>query len=212
MRWKTLAEAKWFLLPLALATALLGRRRPFAALLPGGLLGFVLYFFRDPERAIPRGEGLILAPADGRVTDIEEMEEDEVTHQRMLRVGIFLSVLDVHVNRAPAAGRVVYSAEHHGTYHDARDPLASLHNAARTWAFDCGGTTLVVRQITGAIARRIVAWARVGDSVEAGERFGMIRFGSRTELYLPATARVLVTVGDTVRGGSTILARLATSR
>ncbi len=208
MRWQTLAEGRWFLAPLVLLTLLFARRKPCAAILPGSLLAFVLWFFRDPERSIPRDPDLVLSPADGVVADIEELAEEEVTGEDRVRIGIFLSVFDVHVNRAPAAGRVVHSAEHPGTYHDARDPLASRHNAARTWAFDCDGTILVVRQITGAIARRIVAWSRPGDVLAAGERFGMIRFGSRTEIYLPPGSRIDVRVGDTVRGGSTILGRL----
>jgi phosphatidylserine decarboxylase len=136
------------------------------------------------------------------------MEENEVTGQTMRRVGIFLSVFDVHVNRMPAEGRVVYTQSHDGTYHDARSPMASTHNAARTWGFDCDGTTLVVRQITGAIARRIVPWALLGDRLARGQHFGMIRFGSRTEIYLPLEARVSVAIGQHVRGGETVIGQL----
>jgi phosphatidylserine decarboxylase len=150
----------------------------------------------------------VVSPADGRVTDIETMEETEVTGQTMRRVGIFLSVFDVHVNRMPAGGRVVYTAAHDGTYHDARSPMASTHNAARTWGFDCDGTVLVVRQITGAIARRIVPWALLGDRLARGQHFGMIRFGSRTEIYLPLDAAVSVAVGQHVRGGETVIGQL----
>ncbi len=208
MRWQTLWQAKWILLILVLATAGAWRWSPVLTVLPAMLLAFTLYFFRDPHRKIPQGKDLVVSPADGRVTDIETMEETEVTGQTMRRVGIFLSVFDVHVNRAPAEGRVVYTAAHDGTYHDARSPMASTHNAARTWGFDCGGTTLVVRQITGAIARRIVPWAMLGDRLARGEHFGMIRFGSRTEIYLPAGAEVSVAVGQHVRGGETVIGRL----
>lgn len=166
--------------------------------------------FRDPARSIPGGSGLIVSPADGRVTDIVELEEAELIKRRVRRVGIFLSVFDVHVNRAPADCRVVYTAEFEGTYHDARSPAASTHNTARTWGFECpDGVLLVVRQITGAIARRIVPWARPDQQLARGERFGMIRFGSRTEICLPLEAEVLVQVGDQVKAGSTIVARLA---
>lgn len=181
---------------------------PWLAVVPLGMIVFTLYFFRDPQRQIPTGKDLVVSPADGRVTDIEVMEENEVTGQTMRRVGIFLSVFDVHVNRMPAEGRVLYTASHDGTYHDARSPMASTHNAARTWGFDCAGTMLVVRQITGAIARRIVPWALLGDRLARGQHFGMIRFGSRTEIYLPLDAEVSVAVGEHVRGGATVIGKL----
>lgn len=210
MRWQTLSEGKWIFLTLVVAAAGAWFYAPWAALLPLALIAFSLWFFRDPERHIPDGSGLIVSPADGRVTDIEEIEEIEVLNRRVRRVGIFLSVFDVHVNRAPAAGRIVYCAEFEGTYHDARSPAASTHNTARTWGFECeGGPLLVVRQITGAIARRIVPWAMLEQNVARGERFGMIRFGSRTEICLPLDAEIAVRVGQQVKGGSTVLARLA---
>ena len=212
MTWLTLWQGKWFLLVLVVATATAWFFAPWLALLPGGLLAFTLWFFRDPPRTIPDGPGLIVSPADGRVTDIVEIEEAELVNRRVCRVGIFLSVFDVHVNRAPADCRVVYTAEFAGTYHDARSPAASTHNTARTWGFECpDGVLLVVRQITGAIARRIVPWARLDQRLARGERFGMIRFGSRTEICLPLEAEVAVRVGDRVQGGSTIIARLAPS-
>jgi len=210
MRWQTLSEGKWIFLTLVVAAAGAWFYAPWAAVLPLALIAFSLWFFRDPERRIPEGPGLIVSPADGRVTDIEEIEEIEVLNRRVRRVGIFLSVFDVHVNRAPAAGRIVYCAEFEGTYHDARSPAASTHNTARTWGFECeGGLLLVVRQITGAIARRIVPWAMLEQNVARGERFGMIRFGSRTEICLPLDAEIAVRVGQKVQGGSTVLARLA---
>lgn len=208
MRWQTLREARWIVAVLLLLGVGAWLITPWLALVPAAMLVFTFAFFRDPRREIPGGDRDVVSPADGRVTDVVEMEEGEVTGTRMRRIGIFLSVFDVHVNRAPLAGRVIHSAACDGAYHDARSPLASTHNVARTWGFDCGGTTLVVRQITGAIARRIVPWAAVGDRLARGEHFGMIRFGSRTELFVPLEARVLATVGDHVRGGSTILATL----
>lgn len=208
MRWQTLWQAKWILLLLAAAFAAAWTWTPWASVAPALMILFTLYFFRDPRRPIPEDDGVIVSPADGRVTDIGEMDEGEVTGRRMLRVGIFLSVFDVHVNRAPAAGRVVYTAEHAGDYHDARSPMASTHNAARTWAFDCDREVLVVRQITGAIARRIVPWAMVGDRLQRGQHFGMIRFGSRTEIFLPTGTELAVSTGQHVKGGSTILGRL----
>ena len=208
MRWQTIWQAKWILGVLAGLTAVAWAWAPWLGVVGIGLILFTLYFFRDPHREIPQGAGLFVSPADGKVTDILEMEEAEVTGKTMRRIGIFLSVFDVHVNRAPAAGRVVYTAEHAGTYHDARSPVASTHNAARTWAFDCDGRIIVARQITGAIARRIVPWTMLGDKLARGQRFGMIRFGSRTEVFLPPEASVSVAVGDHVKGGCTVIAHL----
>lgn len=207
MRWQTLWQAKWILLILILLIAGTWKIAPVWTVLPGVFLVFTLYFFRDPHRTIPQGVGLIISPADGRVTDIEEVEEMEVTGKKMRRIGIFLSVFDVHVNRAPAKGRVVYTVAHPGKYHDARSPKASTHNTARTWGFDCEGTMIVVRQITGAIARRIVPWAMLGDHLRRGQHFGMIRFGSRTEIFIPLDYHVSVRVGDHVAGAQTIMAR-----
>ena len=209
MRWQTLWQGKWILLALGILTAAAAILAPWYAVLPGALLLFTLWFFRDPPRRIPEGPGIIVSPADGRVTDIEEIEELEVLNRRVRRIGIFLSVFDVHVNRAPDNCRVVYNEEFAGTYHDARSPAASTHNTARTWGFECAdGFLLVVRQITGAIARRIVPWAALDERLARGQHFGMIRFGSRTEICLPLEAEVTVKVGQHVQGGSSIIARL----
>ena len=143
------------------------------------------------------------------VADIVEIEEPEVVHARQKRVGIFLSVFDVHTNRAPIDGRVTYRQHHAGLCLDARSADCSTKNEAMTWAFQNSRATIVVRQLTGAIARRIVGWSQLGDELKRGERFGMIRFGSRTEVYLPVDAEVLVKIGDRVVGGLTVIARLA---
>lgn len=209
MRWQTIWQGKWILLALGVLAAAASLWSPWLALLPAALLVFTLWFFRDPPRRIPEGPGIIVSPADGRVTDIAEIEELEVLNRRVRRVGIFLSVFDVHVNRAPDNCRVVYTAEFEGTYHDARSPAASTHNTARTWGFECAdGVLLVVRQITGAIARRIVPWATLDERLARGQHFGMIRFGSRTEICLPLEAEITVKVGQHVKGGSSIIARL----
>jgi phosphatidylserine decarboxylase len=142
------------------------------------------------------------------VTDITEVEEAEVLKTKLRRVGIFLSIFDVHTNRAPIGGRVVYREHRQGLCLDARRPDCSEKNEAMIWAFENSRATIVVRQLTGAIARRIVAWSDMGDELKKGDRFGMIRFGSRTEVYLPLNANVLVKVGDHVAGGATIIARL----
>jgi len=166
-------------------------------------------FFRDPDRAVPPDPNLIVAAADGTVMDIIECEENQVLKTKTRRVGIFLSVFDVHTNRAPIDGRVIYRQHQQGLCLDARRSDCSEKNESVTWAFENPRVTIVVRQITGAIARRIVAWSEIGDELKKGDRFGMIRFGSRTELYLPLNAELLVKVGDHVFGGSTIIARLA---
>ncbi|HZJ17205.1 MAG TPA: phosphatidylserine decarboxylase family protein [Chthoniobacteraceae bacterium] len=172
------------------------------------LVLFCANFFRDPEREIPPGDDVVVAAADGVVVDILEIDENEVLKTKCRRVGIFLSVFDVHVNRAPISGKITYTQHHPGKYLDARNLECSKLNEALTWAFEGAKATLVVRQITGAIARRIVPWAQVGQSVEKGFRFGMIRFGSRTEVYLPLDSEIAVKIGDKVAGGHTVIARL----
>jgi phosphatidylserine decarboxylase len=209
MRAQTLLEGRWILLILALATVATWFILAWLSLIFLALFLFTVAFFRDPDRPVPADPNLVVAPADGRVSDIVELDEKEVLKTKTRRVGIFLSIFDVHTNRAPVTGRIVYRQHHEGLCLDARDPECPEKNEAMTWAFENSRATIVVRQLTGAIARRIVAWANVGDELKKGDRFGMIRFGSRTELYLPLNAEVLVKVGDHVSGGLTIIARLS---
>jgi phosphatidylserine decarboxylase len=208
MRSQTLMEARWILLILASVGVAVWFISVWLSLIFLALFLFTIAFFRDPNRPVPAGPNLIVAPADGRVRDIVELDEKEILKTKTRRVGIFLSIFDVHTNRAPIDGRIVYRQHHSGLCLDARDPNCSEKNEAMTWAFENPRGRIVVRQLTGAIARRIVAWANVGDELKKGERFGMIRFGSRTELYLPLDAEVLVKTGDHVSGGSTVIARL----
>src|SRR5206468_3310215 len=208
MRSQTLLEARWILLILALGGVAVLFVSAWLSLVFLALFLFTIAFFRDPNRPVPADPNLIVAPADGRVRDIVELDEKEVLKTKTRRVGIFLSIFDVHTNRAPIAGRIVYRKHHEGLCLDARDPRCPEKNEAMTWAFENLRGTIVVRQLTGAIARRIVAWSNVGDELKKGERFGMIRFGSRTELYLSLEAEVLVKTGDHVSGGSTVIARL----
>lgn len=182
---------------------------PPLALLFIALVAFTFYFFRDPDREAPNDQGIAVAPADGQVVAIEERIENEALVQRMMCISIFLSVVDVHVNRAPIAGRVTYSVGKKGLYLDARNPECARKNASRLWVIQGAAVTVAVRQITGAIARRIVPWSEVGDEVAQGEKFGMIRFGSRTELYVPADSKILVRIGESVRGGVTPMAEFA---
>ena len=209
MRLQTLAEARWIFAVLALLLVA-------SWFISGWLSGLVLLlgvytiaFFRDPERVVPADPRAVVAAADGVVADIDEVDEKEILKSKNRRVGIFLSIFDVHTNRAPVEGRIIYRQHRKGLCLDARSVDCSTKNESMTWAFQNARATIVVRQLTGAIARRIVAWSNVGDELKKGERFGMIRFGSRTEVYLPLDAALLVKVGDHVRGGSTIIARLA---
>jgi phosphatidylserine decarboxylase len=208
MRFQTLFEGRWIfaiLLVLAIAGAFLSL---WLSLVFVALILYTLAFFRDPHRSDPSDQRAVVAAADGTVADIEEIDEKEFLKARTRRVGIFLSIFDVHTNRAPVAGRIAFQQFRKGLFFDARRPECSEKNEAMTWAFQNPRATIVVRQLTGAIARRIVGWAKVGDELKRGERFGMIRFGSRTEVYLPLDAEILVKVGDHVKGGASVIARL----
>ncbi len=208
MRFQTLYEGRWIfavLVALALITWLF---LPWLSVAWLVLIIYTFAFFRDPDRVASSDANAIVAAADGVVADIGELEETEVLKTSTRRVGIFLSVFDVHTNRAPVEGRVIYRQHHEGLCLDARSEHCTTKNEAMTWAFENARVTIVVRQLTGAIARRIVGWSQVGDELKKGERFGMIRFGSRTEVYLPLDATILVKVGDRVKGGASVIARL----
>jgi phosphatidylserine decarboxylase len=212
MKFRALGEAFWILGFLGVCLLVSVVLFPALALLFGVLLLFSMYFFRDPERQPPTDEDLVVSPADGVVVEVKETSGGHFMKGPVKRVTIFLSIFDVHVNRAPIEGQITHSEAMTGRFFDARNPASSEMNARRTWAFEGRGETIVVRQITGAIARRICAWKQVGDRVERGERFGMIRFGSRTEIDLPLETEILVKAGESVRGGQTPIARLTTSK
>jgi phosphatidylserine decarboxylase len=185
---------------------------PAAAAVPLVLFVFVVAFFRDPDREVPPDREDLVSPADGTVTDIVEVDDTEFLGGKAQRIGIFLSVFDVHLNRAPCAGSVEKIHYRKGRFHDARNPLAGSDNEALTLGLYCADHDLrvVVRQIAGAIARRIVCRLEPGAAVGRGERYGMIKFGSRTELLIPSdrVAEIAVKEGGKVRAGSTILARI----
>jgi len=162
-----------------------------------------LGFFRDPERTPPAGPGLVLAPADGRVMRIDEVEDPWVG--RAMRASIFLSPLDVHVNRSPVAGLVDSVRYEAGRFMAAYRDEASELNERCTIALAGDATRIRVKQIAGVLARRIVCRVRAGDKLAAGERFGLIRFGSRTDLVVPRSAEMRVKIGDRVRGGETVM-------
>ena len=173
-----------------------------------GLGLFVVAFFRNPQRAIPEGEHRVVSPADGRVIEVGEIEDAD--GEKRLRIGIFLSVFNVHVNRAPVSGRVL-SVERSGSkFLAAFNRDAESLNVRSTMVLEGrDGLRVSVAQITGLIARRIISQPEVGEWLERGVRYGLIRFGSRTDVVLPTTARALVSPGDRVRGGSTVIAELA---
>jgi phosphatidylserine decarboxylase len=172
---------------------------------------FVVSFFRDPPRTIPTDADVLVSPADGTVTHVETIDEPDFPGNPALRVSIFLSVFNVHVNRVPRTGKVTAVRYFRGEYLDARHAECHVRNEQLWVDFAEAGTgrPIRVKQISGAIARRIVCKLKVGDEVKAGERFGMIKFGSRTDVIIPAAMakEVLVKVGDKVSGGKTILLR-----
>lgn len=184
-------------------------------LLPVAVLWFLaVSFFRDPNRALPSDPAALLSPADGTVTHVGEVDEPDFPGGRALRVSIFLSVFNVHVNRVPRSGRVLAVRYFAGSFLDARHPECATRNE-QLWVDLLEADPprpLRVKQISGAVARRIVCWLRPGEHVRAGERFGMIKYGSRTEVFLPASEKVelAVRVGDKVKGGSTVLLRFTT--
>jgi phosphatidylserine decarboxylase len=173
---------------------------------------WIAYFFRDPPRVTPLREGLIVAPADGRVSSIERVRppaELGLGEEPRVRVSIFLSVFDVHINRSPVAGRISRSVYVPGAFLNAALDKASDENERRSLVVTAsGGQQIAVVQIAGLIARRIVTFAKEGDTVGVGERFGLIRFGSRVDVYLPAGNGSIVAVGQRATGGETVLADL----
>jgi len=185
---------------------------PAAAAGPAILVLFFLWFCRDPQRQITEGDGLFLAPADGKVVEVEEVEEPEFLGGRAVRVAIFLSPFDVHINRAPCAGKVALLRHTPGHFRAAYTKEASAGNEANLVGLEGSSPEqprVLVKQIAGMLARRIVCVLSPGQELAPGERFGMIKLGSRTELYVPAGRfRPSVTVGEKVRAGVTVLGTL----
>lgn len=170
------------------------------------LLVFTLNFFRDPERAVPQNDAYILAPADGKVVLVREVVEDEYLNGEAIQVSIFMSPLNVHVNRYPISGTVGYFKYFPGEYLVAYEEKASLRNERTHIGIENGRCKVLFKQIAGFVARRIVAPVKVGDEARAGERFGMIRFGSRVDVIMPKSVALKVRVGDKTVAGETVLA------
>lgn len=172
------------------------------------LLGFVTYFFRNPTRDILTHDNLIIAPADGKIVVIEEVEVDEYFADKRLQVSIFMSPTNVHVNRAPIKGEVKYSKYHEGRYLVAWHPKSSHENERTSIVIDNGNFDVMMRQIAGKVARRIVNNLEEGDIVDQGLDFGFIKFGSRVDLFLPVNTQIKVGLGEKVKGGETVIGEL----
>lgn len=207
-----LRELVLFTLGLGSGACVLGLIHPALALIPVIPFLFLLYFFRDPHRRIPEGAGLVVSPADGQVLEVTRVEDPPYIGEPSHKIAIFLSVFDVHVNRAPVGGEVVRTIYRRGAFRHAASEDASVKNESNDVVFRCGemGATIVMRQVAGAAARRIVFTPRPGTTVRRGDRVGMIKLGSRTELFLPASCveEIRVKPTDTVRGGSSVVALL----
>jgi phosphatidylserine decarboxylase len=171
------------------------------------ILVFIFSFFRVPTRSFTPGEDSIIAPADGTVVTIEEVEADEFFKDKRLQVSIFMSPLNVHVNRNPVSGEVIYSKYHKGKYLVAWHPKSSTENERHTVVYDCNGKQLLVKQIAGALAKRIVNYLKPNDEVKQGSEMGFIKFGSRVDLLMPLDTQVLVKLNQKVKGGLTILGK-----
>lgn len=169
---------------------------------------WVIWFFRIPNRTYTKGGNLIIAPADGKVVVIEETFEPEFFKEKRLQVSIFMSPLNVHVNRSPITGTVEYVKYHPGKYLVAWHPKSSTENERTTVVISNNNVTLLLRQIAGAMARRIKYYVAEGNTIEQNAEFGFIRFGSRVDIYFPLGTKIEVNIGDKVKGGQTILAKL----
>jgi phosphatidylserine decarboxylase len=208
--WRELNLYGWPLLLGTIGLVVLGPPWWWMAVVPGGLLALLLYFFRDPPRHIPGAADAIVAPADGTVVEVAPLACYDFTGGPAVRIGIFLSIFNVHINRAPLAGRVVETHYRPGEFLNALNPQSAERNESLWIGFErleAPHRRFAVRQISGLLARRIVCRLRPGVTVTRGEKFGMIKLGSRTELILPADAvDVSARIGDKVRAGSDIVA------
>ncbi|GMV50064.1 phosphatidylserine decarboxylase family protein [Nitrospirales bacterium NOB] len=182
---------------------------PIPALVAGGFTLFTAWFFRNPSRTIPQQPNMVVSPGDGKVIAIEEEFEPRYLKEKSIRVTVFLNVFDVHVNRMPCAGIVEGVSYQPGQFLVASKPEATLHNEQNAVMLKAeSGAKVLCVQVAGLIARRIVCWVGEGDRVERGERYGLIRFGSRMDTFLPLGSSIRVAVGDRVKGGESILGEL----
>ncbi len=206
-RWPIAKEGFPFLLPILLLTIFFSLMGWKMATLPGILATlFIAYFFRNPKRKIPPLKNIILSPADGKIVHLGECEEDRFLKQRALKVSIFMSPFNVHLNRAPVSGKVLETKYHPGKFLVASREKASLLNEQNAFVLETEEKLkILLVQIAGWVARRIVCYAKAGDHLNKGEIFGMIRFGSRVDLYLPMEVKPIVRIGQRVKGGESII-------
>ena len=192
----------YVLIPLAVAVVF-GIMQVWPVMAPFAFVAlFMRYFFRDPARIIPNGEGLIVSAADGRVTRIEDGEDSKL-------VSVFLSPLDVHINRSPIRGVIKNITYTEGKKLPATNDNTSFLNERNSLVIEGEGMTITCTQIAGILARRIVCWPKSGDNLQRGQKFGLIKFGSRTDVRMPGHVKIVVSVGDRVKGGETIIAKLS---
>ena len=208
MRIPIAKEGYMFILPLAVLTGIFWALSWFWVTgLFVGLFLFVTWFFRDPERSVPEDPNAIVSPGDGKIVEIIS-EKDPLLDEAYTRVSIFLNVFNVHVNRVPIAGKIQAPRYNPGKFLNAASHKASLDNEQSAILLNNGHVTILVKQIAGLIARRIVCWAKEGDEYQRGQRFGLIRFGSRVDIFLPEGTDIKVAIGDIVNGGSSIIGYL----
>jgi phosphatidylserine decarboxylase len=197
-------DGYFYSVPLIAAGLLLGwLTNPVWAIIPFLLAFFFLWFFRDPERAIPQEAGAVVSPGDGKVTDVSPVTTGSETQTR---ISIFLSVFDVHVNRSPVTGIIRDVRYQRGQFLNAMNKVSAEQNEQNIVTLEADGQKIVFKQIAGLLARRIVFYTKVGDRLERGQRVGLIKFGSRVDLLVDASARITVKVGDRVKGGASVLA------
>ena len=210
MKQYPISRAGWlYLVILAVLMGLAYCVSPWLVILPGIVFLFVLFFFRNPNRDIPPDELSLVSPADGVVMDVERVFEDQFLNGESIRVRIFLSIFNVHVNRCPMAGEVVFRAYRPGQMIPAFKSHASELNEKNYVGIQNQHLRILVTQVTGFIARRIVCWVNKGDNVTKGKRFGLIKFGSCTEIFVPTDVEIMVSPGDKVSGGVSIIGRVS---
>lgn len=201
-------DAVPYLIVLAVLTVITYGFLPWLALIPGILFLFVGFFFRNPPRTIPSDEGILVSPADGRIMEVSEIYEDRYLKSKAIRVSIFLSIFNVHLNRCPMDGTIGYRSYRPGKMLPAFKSHVSEINEKNYVGIENGSFRILVNQITGFIARRIVCWVKLDDKVSRGDIFGLIKFGSCTEIIVPTNVEIFVKKGDMVVGGETVIGRL----
>ncbi|VBB07918.1 phosphatidylserine decarboxylase [Lucifera butyrica] len=180
---------------------------PYWSIIPGVLTAFVTFFFRNPNRAVPEDDTLVVSPADGKVMGVCDVYDDQFLNDYGKKVIIFLSVFDVHVNRSPIVGEILFQQYTCGRFRPAYKESAGCENERHAIGLENKRMRVLVTQVAGILARRIVSWVTLGNDLKLGERYGMIKFGSCTEVIVPQSVEILVKKGDKVKGGETIIGR-----